>query len=766
MKKGLWLFTILAGLVACTDDAIDNGKDETSAGGTKNYIALKVMAGGGNELSTRSREGVWPDEGDSFDKGRPDEWALSSADGTHWAVFFNEDGSYYGRTELDARSARDPQESDGEAFQYEEMIIGTYVAEVNVTEGKEKPTKCLVILNGRPDRLDKLFGEVAQGESAWRQPNGTAVPPGTTALDYVLMRLSEPLGETDYLRGAGNISIYTPQTGKDYCTMTSSTYVEGNDVGRVCTWTDIAGYFAPTPEETKGKEVIVHVDRLPVKVELLLNDRFTNLPGTVDGWTADDGQPWPVIFRAPADAGHEQLDLPDGKKAKWGCVIWGWSTNAEERRTYLFKNLDDNRQDVTGANVSPAHYRNGDIATGYFTTWNTPERHRCYWAVDGHYAAPDIYPAQYRKILDEEDGGSYRHLFGDDPLFQSGRSDRSPLFYYTYKEIWRRSMGYAIDGSGRRLEGNLAGSRRYRYIPENTLALNLLQNNVYRSAATHVVVLAQLLLGDETGNEFVDGTFNDNRKSREEKQGAVSDKYMAGNLWYDKAGYMQMAYTTLYGIMKDGKGHTFQDVFGKTGAMNIPGNITKIEAVKGGTPIELTSEFMKNLSDAKALDDGDRNPFVLIPAEVTNGDGKVMLALRDGWTLRFTLDGGTTQEWNATTFQSAVYAFVKAAKHYLNGRMYYYIPIRHARAKTRPTPIQLGDIGVVRNHWYRLTITDIKRPGLPIPDPDQPIIPDDDPDDPDEPDPGPGPDDPEDKYLGLDIHIVPWHVITQELELH
>lgn len=774
--KCRWLFVLLAGLVACTDDAIKpegNGKTPVEYPQGKGYIALKIVSVGDGD-NTRVA-GDW----DEFDAGREDEWALASTPGAHWVILFNEDGSYYGKSELEIKPVRDPSDGD-DALKYNEKIIGTYISEVKIAEGKTLPSKCLVILNGRPSRMDEVFGLLSQPSASWKQPNGSDVPEGTTALDFLQMRLTDALENKDFREGNGNISVFTPAvstdgTITDYCTMSSSTYVEGvgDGIGEVTTCTEIKeGNIVPTPEATVGNELKVHVERLSAKVEMTLPEiesevvtpkkgKFVKLSGvTHDGWVeGTDGPAWPVLFKAGDENILQQQQsggdaAAEAKEVQWGCMLWGWSTNAEARRTYLFKNLDDNRQDVTNTNTNSPCYDNAtkSIKTAFFANWNSPERHRCYWSVDGYYTDPKVYPLQYRKVYDKEDEDSYLSKYGEGLNPETGRSGKSPLFYYSYKEIRLRLMGYAIDSptlsGGHRLNGNLMGSRKYRYVTENTLGEELLKDHVYRGAATHVLILAQLLLGDELENDFIDKTYKGNPS--QDMMDKVSDKYKAGDYWYDKAGYMQYAYSNIYRQMSANEERQFDDIFGKKGTAKFP-KATKVRAVKEGVEKELADNFMSELVKKGKLDDDSENPFTLEKAEVTNGDGKVLLALKEGWSLKFGEGEGTTME--ANTFKSAVYNFVKAADHFDHGRMYYYVPIRHNRANDKNLKeenYRLGDIGIVRNHWYKVNVTDILKPGIPVDDPGQPIIPNID---------------PTDQYLGLDIHIVPWHVVQQDVEL-
>jgi hypothetical protein len=83
---------------------------------------------------------------------------------------------------------------------------------------------------------------------------------------------------------------------------------------------------------------------------------------------------------------------------------------------------------------------------------------------------------------------------------------------------------------------------------------------------------------------------------------------------------------------------------------------------------------------------------------------------------------------------------------YNGGNMYYTIPIRHLASSDDKE----GYYGVVRNHWYDVTITNITKPGHGISDPKEPIIPNE-----------------EDKeyYIQASINVLSWRVLTQNVTL-
>lgn len=93
------------------------------------------------------------------------------------------------------------------------------------------------------------------------------------------------------------------------------------------------------------------------------------------------------------------------------------------------------------------------------------------------------------------------------------------------------------------------------------------------------------------------------------------------------------------------------------------------------------------------------------------------------------------------------------AEGYKDGMMYYDIPIEHlVKTRGENNNIVVGNYGVVRNHWYLLTVDKIMRLGSGVFDPDKTIIPPLDPKDPT-------------YYIGARINILSWKIVTQNVEL-
>lgn len=742
----------------------DDGRPVFAEG--KGYIALKIVAaaGDGGVVGIKA-DSPWNEAEESdefFDAGSEDESVLAETPGSHYVFLFNGD-KYHSASELAYRET--DHEPEGDAGSFKEKVIGTFVATVDLKDGESSglPDRCLVVLNARPGRIDDLKKSMSENDR--KLPDEETVP--ASDAQYILAMLTRQLTDDEIKQTGSNVALFTPggsgEKSVNYCTMSSTTYVEGErkpQTGKVRTMTDITEGLAATREEAEERPLVVHVERLSAKVEVGITgdkEEFGDKASRPNGFW-QGGPQWPVVLKPkqgdklPLVTDDYGSDNPTATtNTDWACILWGWGTNALARREYVFKNLDDVMPGADKAKTgTPFHdAREAKINTPFFANWNDAERHRSYWAVDGYYANPARYPYQYRKSYDSEQSTYWDKFKIDD----GKRSSESPLFYYSYQEIRLRAMGYDPFGStdpgeNHVVNGNLEGSRRYRYIPENVLGAELLKNNIHLAASTHVIFIGQLIMGDELGKY--------SEELGKEQSAAVmdwvSDKYKSEGYWYDKAGYLRKAYSRMFKNLNEKR--IFTDIFGENESLSTPEGPVTLSAVKGGgSPVQLDSEYMQNkVAGSADIEKDDTNPFQLVGAEIANGDGRVMLGLKEGWKLIVENSGSTRMELEPVRFKSMVYALVGYADCYRNGRMYYYSPIRHARASANleAKDYQVGDIGVVRNHWYKINVNSVLKPGIPVEDPGQPIIPNID---------------PADQYLALDIHVVPWHVVDQTIDL-
>lgn len=809
MKKiSLLLIVSLCMLGGCKDDLLKEGGGENglTTEGT-NYMAFNIVSDGG--ATTRAWPGN-PTEETDFDAGSEGEQAITTAPGSNVALFFRADNSFHSMREL----TRVANSGDASDRQPTERTVGTFVANLKIEEGQEGslPTKVLIVLNGNSNRLDGLERAIkATNKHIYDEPDA---PEAQSDAEYALAYLTRRLSDETIAEENASVVIFSPAgIPTEYCTMTNAVYVgsgekEGDETlagkeksyqtGKIYNLALIGEKNIQATEDlAKENPLTVHVERMAVKVEVDFDKNLgvdTLGTGTSNPAMKRGGFKYPLLLRPKGTGATTQVKQATGTAVAttdvdWAFAMLGWSTNAVARRMYLFKNLNDARNDLSKSKDDTPHYEGGltkdpdskeEIKTAFFGFWNDVKRARSYWAVDGHYANPNVYPVQYRDAKDN----TTTHSYMDIPS-----SDTIPLYYYSYTQMRMINMGLVpnapsnltADTYSRYLQrGNLRSDLRYRYCGENVLGQKLIDNtdHIWRGAATHVVFIGQLLLGNEIqayqdtckkyGNQLTEGLLN-----------SVPDKLYAGGCYWNRADYMQDAFTKIYrGLTTSSR--TITDYFGGGGKdIELPDAKTTVYYVKGDVEEILDSEYFQKIAakegkdkvtadtlnavhdnfkfDAEdkscnGEDDDKACIFRLSAAQVSNGDGRVMLGLKKGYRLKLVIENNPTPIYiTPEQFLSLAYEFANYADFYAHGRMYYYAPIWHNVGTEVPqTPSQVGDIGVVRNHWYKLTISSLLKPGIPVSDPTQPIIPNID---------------PTDRYLGLEIHVLPWHLINQSVVL-
>lgn len=125
-----------------------------------------------------------------------------------------------------------------------------------------------------------------------------------------------------------------------------------------------------------------------------------------------------------------------------------------------------------------------------------------------------------------------------------------------------------------------------------------------------------------------------------------------------------------------------------------------------------------------------------------------LAADQEGVTKKYyTKNPGTTSDFTEVN-KSIVLAAIEASKAEVrkDGKAYYYVPIKHL-GKTG----ELGEYGVVRNHFYKITLTGIKGFGTPVYNPElviDPTVPTYD-----------------NTYLAARVQVLQWRVVNQNVSL-
>lgn len=85
-------------------------------------------------------------------------------------------------------------------------------------------------------------------------------------------------------------------------------------------------------------------------------------------------------------------------------------------------------------------------------------------------------------------------------------------------------------------------------------------------------------------------------------------------------------------------------------------------------------------------------------------------------------------------------------KYWKDGKTYFFTAIEHNSSST------FAQVGVVRNHLYKLTINSVTGLGTPVPDPENPIDPE-------------KPEDDKESYLAASVEVLKWRVVSQGVDL-
>lgn len=504
----------------------------------------------------------------------------------------------------------------------------------------------------------------------------------------------------------------------NHFTMSNTVYVKNGEVEGP-TAID-PGKIKNTWTEAQKDPVTIHVERVAAKfgmtftkndesifddpdaqiIKFGYDDKDDDQPTGVDDDDDDDANTTPASKKLPT---RTTADGVDGS-SPWAIRIKGWNVNGTETETYMVKNLDDGEGSVT--NMAFGNWENNPTVL-----WNDESRLRSYWAVDPHYnSGTDVYPEQYREAANVKEN----IITGD---------DNAVLHYISYDEI---DAEY------------LYGS--YRYAPENTFGnyeALFKENNgddktsfefagdQYKLTSTHILIAAELLLGDEV--DEVEGT-------------PVGDKYCYQGVYWNETAVGEDQKNLIEYMVKNLIDYHGKALYLKTG----------------------------NESYEKFNLEGATDYFGLTKANIKGGDGRLMLTiLKDTKFYTRTVVEGDGEDdedvynYYEANLQDAIWE-VGTVQHFNEGKMYYYVPIKHlvavaeaekattADAEDIPYRWNTGSFGVVRNHWYKVNVSAINKPGIPVDKPDQPIIPNDEPD--------------EGNYIAYKIVIIPWHVVEQDVE--
>ena len=112
---------------------------------------------------------------------------------------------------------------------------------------------------------------------------------------------------------------------------------------------------------------------------------------------------------------------------------------------------------------------------------------------------------------------------------------------------------------------------------------------------------------------------------------------------------------------------------------------------------------------------------------------------------------GTTPTFTEVD-KNTVLAAIEADKAEIrkDGRAYYYVPIKHL-GSTDTNADAIAEYGIVRNHFYKITLSGIKGFGTPVYDPSKVVA--------------PAVPTYQDTYLAARVQVLQWRVVNQNASL-
>lgn len=549
--------------------------------------------------------------------------------------------------------------------------------------------------------------------------------------------------------------------GTEYFTMSSSVYATtiGQTLGYGYTLKSNLSdlIYNSRSDALEGNAALQgYVERLSVKFNVSLNGSPVSSTNNTIRITDEDNKVNIYNGLGYDESSYEIKSTPEF----WSIKVLGYAVNALEPESFLIKNLTSTK----------------DYSTNYGKwSWNDNSRFRSFWTEDPHYfnvgnstnpfSHDDHYPSQFRRALETDTVFAYHN---------ATVSQNSP-------GEWLITNGYKEDGT---LDVNTSNSNYYLnyvsfndiitsngffypevlYTHENTFdyepgAGKWLWNMAPYSAGSHLLVACQMNIdGFEEGADLYYGQNDIFYKNAEE---IIDAKLLLFNKIILPGGNSglrilnadwknHLPNTVYHGNIEEGwdggdMGNSgYSDTQGSSDMLNVKGwYVNSILWIGKGT-----EEW-----EAKKED------LTLIPAEISGGDGKLMLApaYKDEELYSFYLapkdtEGNRDREKSVKiNYNNLVSLFHKqlgTIDHFKNGYMYYSGVITHSVTKNENNSWKiLGQIGTVRNNWYDINITGINSIGRSVDDPSQPIIP---------------VLDVKRDYLNMTVKILNWHTITQD----
>lgn len=623
------------------------------------YIGIKINTSG--KYSTRGDDSSSPSSASSFHDGDPSEYALAPGEGYHYVILYKKNSEQ-------SPAAIIPISITDEDIEYDDDTENGNTTYDNLTLTVNKIIMSSAFASDNSFKDIEAIKNFLENTEAYFILNFDKQIIDTSAGSYpstgsstsstidILNNLSLTALKNLYLK---DWKITMPDNGKDidYFTMSNSVYASNDLANIIYDYTiDSKNVFESQDQAKNYPAISAHVERIAAKATV--NDNKGILE--TNAILSEENVKVKVFKDLTQDYTYKTEEKP------WTATVLGYGLNGLEPAAFLLKNIQ------------------GKI---YFPNWNdnnsTTNNYRSYWAEDPHYVINDNiskYPQQYRTALDNI---TLRHYSGGDTFDDQGsiskfNPDYTKYFlnYISFNDLLEKT------GSLYSLENTYDDSHVTDYLGERG----------FFSASTHLLIACKMSITGENGDDFYRDQneifFTSKDKLLETKLQILQDK-----------------------ILSEGNSGLYLDKFDWSNNPSNSNNSPITWAAENKLKIQKESDVQVDLKDSD---------LTLIPAEITGGDGQVVIAPADK-TAKFFI-GETNLNYNEVV--SLFYKLFGPIDHYKNGYMYYATPIPHTKSKTSEIEWNVvGDVGLVRNNWYNLIVGAVSVPGTPVSYAEQPIIP-------------------------------------------
>lgn len=396
-----------------------------------------------------------------------------------------------------------------------------------------------------------------------------------------------------------------------------------------------------------------------------------------------------------------------------------WALNAEANETFVIKSF---RMPNAAGGIMTDNYTffaaNEVINKNSGNwVWNNPAYHRSYWA-----CSPAYFTAKYPEVASDVDPAV---------LHQK---------YYTYAEL-ENGAGFDAD------------NKTPQYFKETTVGRKALDSENPQAAVASVILVGHYELTVASGDAVKSAFYTYSRGKSTEKPGVYFPAQTGtANSTVVGGGSMMMRFlqelTCLY--KREGKVYTR---FNPNNAADLATLVGALEIKRPDADVIGEMKVPSRYLTLQLTGTGFDNIYV------ANGDGYKAIGDGEGQISLIAANQVIMQQVQFCNYYASTEDATNANA---GGKAYFNIPVLHygwyrasnghtATSKIDWSNLQVGDLGIVRNHSYSVNVTAINGLGTAISDYEAPIVP---------------PADTKEQYVSYKVNILKWAVVpAQNVEL-